>query len=113
MATFDLSAKNLHLLSSDRWLSNPLIIIQIHIGAPAWQNEPHLLPRVDTPAPRRGSVRMMSSEALQSFLVTQDLAGPTEVLLANAVNGADFLTLAEADYRRELRMTPFASKKLA
>lgn len=113
VATFDLSAKNLHLLSSDHWLSNPLNVVQIHLDAPAWQHDPSLLPHVNASVSQRGNVRRMTSDALYSFLVTQDLAGPAEVLRANAVNGADFLTLTETDYQRELRMTPFASKKLA
>ena len=95
------------------WLSNPLNVVQIHLDAPAWQHDPSLLPHVNASVSQRGNVRRMTSDALYSFLVTQDLAGPAEVLRANAVNGADFLTLTETDYQRELRMTPFASKKLA
>ena len=113
VATFDLSAKNLHVFSSDHWLSNPRNVVQIHLDAPAWQHDPDLLTHVHSPVPQRRMIGRMSSDALYSFLVTQDLAGPAEVLRGSAVTGADVLAPTEKDFQKELRMTPFASKKLA
>ena len=37
VATFDLSAANLDLLSSDHWLSDPRNVRVLHLLAPAWQ----------------------------------------------------------------------------
>ena len=41
-----------------------------------------------------------------------NLVGPAAVLECNGVNGEDFLGLDDAVLTRELRCTPFASRKL-
>ena len=88
-------------------------MVQIHLDAPAWQHDLAFLPLVRATVPQRGMIERMSCDALNSLLVARDLAGPAEVLRGSAVNGNDFLSLTEIDFQRELRMTPFASKKLA
>ena len=37
VATFDLSASNLHLFKTDHWLSDPRNVIQLHLTSPAWE----------------------------------------------------------------------------
>ena len=37
VATFDLSASNLHMLEADHWLSNPKNVILLKLTVPAWE----------------------------------------------------------------------------
>ena len=41
-----------------------------------------------------------------------DMAGLADQLYAQSVNGADFLDLTEVEFVEELRISPFAAKKL-
>ena len=114
VVTLDLSAQNLDLLRTDHWLSNSRNVLQLHLNSPAWQQDlPSApLPPSDSTIAPRSVVKLMTASALHEFLVSHDLCGPAEVLRCNSVNGSDFLALSEIDFQRDLRMTPFASKKL-
>ena len=46
------------------------------------------------------------------FLDENDLAGPAEIARASGVNGSDLLQLSLDDLIKEVRMTPFAAKKV-
>ena len=108
VATFDLSATNLHMLDSDHWLSNPKNVIQLRLTVPAWESG------TAEPAPPRPRdvMRAWSVNELGSFAKARDLAGPASVLAASGVNGADLLTMDEATLVHDVRMTPFAARKV-
>ena len=47
-----------------------------------------------------------------SFLLSQDLEGPTKFLQTQGFNGSDFLAATGESLVAELRCTPFAARKL-
>ena len=51
-------------------------------------------------------------DAVVSWAVARDLAGPSKVLHENAVNGQDLLDADEGLMVKDLRLTPFAARKL-
>ena len=108
IATFDLSATNLHLLSTDHWLKDRRNVILLRLTAPAWQ--------MLGPAPAaRSPVEMMrewTSAEVSGFLRSADLAGPATACLASGVNGADLLLLTREALRDDVRLTPFAARKV-
>ena len=46
------------------------------------------------------------------FLEEHDLAGPAELTRASGVNGADLLQLSINELSHDLRLTPFAARKV-
>ena len=110
VATFDLSARNLHLFKCDHWLKDPRNVIQLHLTSPAWET-----------GEAASSERMSREEQMRSwtvadtgrFLQEQDLAGPAEVARMSGVNGADLLEASLEQLSTEIRLTPFAARKVA
>ena len=51
-------------------------------------------------------------DAVVSWAVARDLAGPSKVLHENAVNGQDLLDADEDLMVKGLRLTPFAARKV-
>ena len=49
---------------------------------------------------------------LARFMRGKDLAGPCGILQANGVAGADLLDMSASDLEGELRLTPFAARKV-
>ena len=115
VATMDLSAQNLRALESNHWLSDPRNVIQLRLTAPAWQN-PQPTPRATPQSmPSPGAAETMGkwgAEAVASFLEGADLAGPAAHLLKNGVDGKDLQGFDAGTLVHELRMTPFAAKKV-
>ena len=97
VVTMDLSARNLNLLRKDHWLSNPLNCSALYLNEPAWLSP-------GTPGPSR--VLQLPPAIRLAALIASDM------LFKQGVDGRDCLALAEADFVRELRLTPFTAKKL-
>ena len=121
VATLDLSAKNLHLLQSDHWLSDRRNIIQLHLKESAFEN--HGPGRSDSSDSSDSSVRG-SSESKQTmmmrwttadvsaFLEARDLCGPAAQLFANGLDGADLVNSTGSALVSDLRLTTFAARKI-
>ena len=110
VATFDLSAENLHLFETDHWLSNPKNVMLLKLTQPAWESTPGAA-TAPTPCPR-STMRTWQVEDVLRFAKAKDLAGPAAGLYASGVNGADLLDLDEATLVDDVRLTPFAARKL-
>ena len=109
IATFDLSAHNLHLFRTDHWLKHPENVIVLRLTGPAWQADGSEQPQ----APRRRDImhEWTVSETFR-FLQECDLEGPAKVLRENGVAGADLLAMSAPDFVQEVRLTPFAARKV-
>ncbi len=53
-----------------------------------------------------------SVDEVVPFAPARDLAGPSAVLHASGVNGADLLALDEAVLVNDVRLTPFGARKV-
>ena len=53
-----------------------------------------------------------SVDELVAFMEAKDLVGPAKVLQANGVNGPDLLTLSAQELVNDVKMTPFAARKV-
>ena len=107
VTTMDLSAKNLHLLTTDHWLSNPDNVRVLRLSEPAW---------VATEPPAAAAASPMaqwSVSAVSSWLESLDMSGPAATLRAQGVSGADLLAFATPrDFAHDLGTTPFVAKKV-
>ena len=116
VATFDLSAANLHLFEADHWLSNPSNVLLLKLTAPAWASSPGAAAAAAAaaaplPDPRLTMAAWRASE-LVAFAKRKDLAGPATVLFASGMDGEDFLHVDEATLVRDVRLTPFGARRL-
>ena len=110
VATFDLSAANLHLFDSDHWLSNPKNIVCLRLIVPAWITPAALpSPQLDE---RPEQMRAWSASEVVSWARARDLEGLSAVLFASSVNGADLLEAPADVLVKEVRLTPFAAGKV-
>ena len=110
VATFDLSARNLHLFKFDHWLSDSRNVIQLHLTSPAWETGASASTQ---PRSREDQMRSWTVAETGRFLKEHDLAGPAEQAWRSGVNGADLLQLSPEDLCSEVRLTPFAARKVA
>ena len=84
VATLDLSASNLHMLTTDHWLKERKNVIVLRLSEPAWIGA--------TPAPAVQPAEQMKAwcvAEVADFLRSADLEGPAAVCHANGVNGSD------------------------
>ena len=103
----DLSAKNLHMLVTDHWLSNPKNVLVVRLDAPAWRTAG--VAAVATPS----AVASWGVEAVASWLENLDMAGPAAHFRSQGVNGKDLMGYeSEADLMRDLATTPFVARKV-
>ena len=108
IATFDSAAANLHMLTTDHWLSCKKNVIVLRLTAPAWLDS-------NVPAQtvsRDDLMQRWSSSEVSTFLQARDLPGPASVCYANGLNGADMHATSSQDLCEQLRMTPFAARKV-
>ena len=110
VATFDLSARNLHLFKFDHWLSDSRNVIQLDLTSPAWETGASASTQ---PRSREDQMRSWTVAETGRFLKEHDLAGPAEQAWRSGVNGADLLQLSPEDLCSEVRLTPFAARKVA
>jgi len=116
VATMDLSAANLHLLSTDHWLKDARNVIQLHLTQPAWQQQ-GLLANGGVPWPLQAktpaqTMREWSVNAVMSFLQGADLAGPAAKLYDNGLAGADLEDVSLSVLTQDLRLSVFAASKV-
>ena len=109
VATFDLSARNLQLFKFDHWLKDPRNVIQLRLTSPAWSTGATAETQESGPEER---MRAWTVAETARFLDENDLAGPADIARASGVNGSDLLQLSLDDLIKEVRMTPFAAKKV-
>ena len=57
-------------------------------------------------------MQVWGADEVLAFMKKSDLASPGSLLYANGVNGEDLATLTEEVLLKELRMTPFAARKV-
>ena len=76
VATFDLSARNLHMFKFDHWLRDPRNVIQLHLTSPAWETG---VAAIAQPMGRTEQMRSWTVAETQRFLEEHDLAGPAEL----------------------------------
>ena len=110
VASFDLSATNLHLFDSDHWLSNPKNVVCLRLALPAWQS-----PGAPPPAPegdRGQQMRSWSAAGVVAFAKARDVAGPSAALFASGVSGADLLLASQRMLVSDVRLPCFATTKL-
>ena len=109
VVTFDLSAANLHMFDTDHWLANPKNVICLKLTTPAWD-----IPGAVAAAsvPPSDVMRSWPVDGVLSFVRSRDLAGPATALFASGVNGADLLTLTMDVFAKDVRLMPFAVRKM-
>jgi len=111
VATFDLSAKNLGLLLTDHWLSDPRNVLVLRLREPAWDSG--AAPSVVRRRSPLEEMRSWSVDALAEFFTSADLGGPAETLQRAGVNGADMVAWsAPAELGTDLKLLPFTARKL-
>ena len=110
VASFDLSADNLHLLDSDHWLSNPSNVVCLKLTSPAWV-QPGEVPQ-ELRENRAQQMRSWPVSGVVAFAKARDLEGPAATLFASGVTGADLVETSEGLLVHEVRLTPFAAAKV-
>ena len=108
VATFDLSAANLHLFSTDHWLQDRRNVIVLRLTAPAWQMRGPAAPARS----REETMRQWTASEVSGFLRRGDLDGPAATCWASGVHGADLLDFTWEALRDDVRLTPFAARKV-
>ena len=108
VATADLGAENLHLLSSDHWLSDGrnVCVLRLSVAAVAAPGAPL------GDIPPEEQMRQWSVAEVVSFLKAKDLAGPAAVLFTHGVRGEDFLDMTSRDLTEDLRLSRFTTRRL-
>ena len=106
VATMDLSARNLHLLRTDHWLSNPQNVKLLWLIEPAFGQA---LPPAVLPSEQ---MKRWSVADVAAFLEARDAAALGAVLSASSVNGSDLARLTYLDLTTDLGMTAFAARKV-
>ena len=104
--TLDLSAANIHMLTSDHWLSEKKNVLVVRLEGPAWQPG-----AASAPSPRDMMARWSVAD-LAGFLKGHDLEGPAATLVANGVRGEDFLQLAATDLAEDFGLSAFATRRV-
>ena len=112
VATFDLSATNLHLFSTHHWPSNPKHVVVIRLDSPAWISARPQAPAVDTHS-QRELASAWTADEVAMWLQSCGAGGIASTLQANAVDGSDLLAFSNEDELvKDLRLTQFAARKL-
>ena len=109
VASFDLSARNLHLFKTDHWLKDPRNVIQLHLTSPAWQTGVAASSQMMS---RTEQMRSWTVAETGRFLEEHDLEGPAVLTRVSGVNGADLLQLSINELSHDIRLTPFAARKV-
>ena len=113
VATSDLSAANIDMLTTDHWLADSRNVLVLRLNEPAWVDERSQASMQSGPAETREAMmqRWLVKDVV-SFLEKADLKGPAAVLYANGVSGKDFAEFGVAGLVAELRLSPFAARKI-
>ena len=113
IATFDLSAENLHLFATHHWLRHRENVIQLWLDGPAWKAQGGApTPSMPTPQNRRAEMQAWCCRDLSEHLKRRDLEGPAAVLFANGCRGSDLLAMAEDELVRDVGSSRFAARRV-
>ena len=121
VATINYSTAHLEYLRTHDWLSKPGNVVLVELLESPVQPHGHVpgaaaaLPPMERPAPLQPNevLRSWGAAELRRFLEGQDLQAIAATCYANGVNGADLDAWQdEATVEHELRVTPFAARKL-
>ena len=110
MVTMYLSADNLDLFETDHWLSDPKDVMVVKLTERAWMDGAPSA--AAAPMSPKDTFHHWTLAELARFMRAKDLAGPSAILQANGVTGADLLDMSASDLEGELRLTPFAARKV-
>ena len=107
VATFDLSAHNLHMLSTDHWLSDARNVVVLRLAEPSWVTE------CDTPVQAPTPMAAWTVSQVVHWLESSDMAGPASILQMQGVSGEDLLGFATAaHFSRDVGLSMFAASKV-
>ena len=107
VATLDLSAKNLHLLTTDHWLRDPQNVVVLELKSPSWVTDDG--GAVMQPPP----MAAWGVSEVAHWLESSDMVGPAQSLRAQGVSGEDLLNIRDAEeFCRDLKVTPFVARKV-
>ena len=107
VVTMDLSAKNLHLLTTDHWLSDCKNVMVLRLAEAAWESPEPAAPPTEEPMATWGV------GAVASWLESLDMVGPAAALKAQGVSGKDLVAFqSEPEFARDLCTTPFVARKV-
>ena len=106
VATMDMAADNIHMLTSDHWLANASNVLLLRLRA--------LVPLgVGVGAlSREEQLRGWTVAEVVSFLKANDLEGPSETIFTNGVRGSDFLDMPVEVFTQDLRLSAFAARRI-
>ena len=108
VATLDLSAANLHMLTTDHWMKNRKNVILLRLQGPAWAATHTPTETVSPEAQMKG----WGVKEVGDFLRGADLQGPASACEANGVDGRDLFAMEAITLREEVRLSPFAARKV-
>ena len=111
VATMDLSAANMHLLSSDHWLSDSRNIMQLRLTESAFV-QPSFPVQEPAEASPQDIMRAWTVSDVVSFLHGADLAGPAATFHINGVCGKDMLNMTQDTLTQDLKLSTFAAAKV-
>ena len=108
IATFDLSAANLHMLTTDHWLKQRENVIVLRLAGPAWTGG-----RIaEAQQSKEDELKSWSVKEVANFLRCADLDGPAATCEANGVSGQDLFELTVERLCADVRLTRFAAQKV-
>ena len=110
LATLDFAARNIGLLRTHHWLSDPRNVLTLWLDAPAYQQHPGTV----APAlPLSNEERMQAWSVCETvrFFEEEDLTGPAKLLRASGVRGVDLLLLTAQTLVRDVGLTRFAARR--
>ena len=102
----DLSARNLHLLHTDHWLSDARNVTQVWLQQPAF-----VAPATAQKSPA-DQMKSWSVAGVASFFESKDADALGKVLSANSVQGVDLMQMTQQDLVHDLRVSLFAARKI-
>ena len=108
VATMDLSASNLHMLTTDHWMKNRKNVIVLRLQGPAWAATHTPTETVSPEAQMKG----WSVKEVGDFLRGADLQGPASACEASGVDGRDLFAMEASTLREDVRLSPFAARKV-
>ena len=102
----DLSAKNLHMLSTDHWLADIKNVRVLRLSEPAWEAADEVVASA-TPMAAWSVVLLQVGSRAWTWL------GQQPCCLQQGLNGADLLSFESASaFAHDLGTTPFLAKKV-
>jgi hypothetical protein len=109
IVTLDLSASNLHMFQTNHWLKDDKNVIKLWLREPAFASPGGNVRPTETPEEK---MRGWSVEETVSFLRGCDLDGPAATCYTSAVAGVDLLEITGEELVNDVKLTPFAAKKI-